>query len=110
MKKILVLLLGLGFYGSIARADNCSFNGRQESCSVVSRHGNSKTIRWNSDGKIVTYNFYNCREEPGTGGTAERCEVKIVEDNGRTSYGTSVGGGRGSSIYSQNGNNTLLPP
>jgi len=63
-------------------------------------------VRWLSDGKTVSYYFYNCDDGPGL----SNCMVKIVEDNGRVTYGTSSSGGRGSWITSNRGNITIIPP
>jgi len=64
-------------------------------------------VLWESDGKVVSYYFYACVNEEFGGG---ECKVKIVEDNGRVTYGNSVHGGRGTHITSNRGNITIIPP
>ena len=91
-----------------ANPSQCQFNGKWESCTVM-RSGNNYTVRWNSDGKVVTYNPYDCYR-PSSWQTGRKCKVKIVEDNGRISYGTFIGGGRGLHVESNNGNYTAFPP
>lgn len=94
----------------LAKAQQCAFNGKQESCSLTRIMTNGiqtgTKVKWLSDGKVVSYYFYNCKEYPG----GEDCKVKIVEDNGRTTYGSSSHGGRGTSIVSNKGNRTAIPP
>jgi hypothetical protein len=87
------------------KATTCSFNGRQESCTVT-RSGNIIKVQFHSDGKVVRYSFYGC--VPIAADTAERCQVRIVEDNGRITGGVAERGNRGASIISDHGNRTLI--
>jgi hypothetical protein len=95
----------------MSAADQCSFNGKWEGCSlkrIMSRGMQTGTrVTWLSDGKVVTYYFYDCLNEEFGGG---ECKTKIVEDNGRVTYGRSVHGGRGTHITSSRGNKTVIPP
>lgn len=84
----------------------CSFNGNAEPCQIQRTAARGYKVTWLTDGKIVTYTPYDCR--PIAADTAERCKVRIVEDNGKTSGGTIELGGAGASIKSSNGNQTLL--
>lgn len=94
--------------------EQCSFNGRWEACKIYkyTKNGNviARKVIWLSDGKSVTYHEYDC-STPDEYTSMHECKVKIVEDNGRVTYGTLFhGGGRGISIRSQRGNTTILPP
>lgn len=95
---------------SAANAEQCSFNGNREACSLKRIMSNGSQIGTRvtllSDGKVVTYYFHQCREYPG----GEDCKVKIIEGNGRATMGTSSHGGRGTFINSSRGNRTIIPP
>lgn len=92
-------------------SSQCSFNGRWEECSLKRLMSNGwqigTRVLWVSDGKVVSYYFYDCVNEGFGGG---ECNAKIVEDNGRVTYGTSVHGGRGTHVTSAGGNKTIIPP
>ncbi|WP_411868976.1 hypothetical protein [Vulcanococcus limneticus] len=94
----------------VVKAEQCAFNGKWEGCSLslITSNGNQvgTRVKWLSDGKVVSYYFFNCNEYPG----GQDCKTKIVEDNGRITYGTSAHGGRGTNITSSKGNKTLIPP
>jgi hypothetical protein len=89
----------------------CAFNGKREACTgqylMVNGRSTGIRVRWLSDGKVVSYNFYGCVNEEFGGG---ECKVKIVEDNGRVAYGKSFHGGRGTRVISSNGNITDIYP
>ena len=91
--------------------EQCSFNGRWENCSLKRIMSSGKNIgtrvKWLSDGKVVSYYFYDCKNEEFGGG---ECKAKIMEDNGTVTYGTSAHGGRGTHITSSRGNKTVIPP
>jgi len=93
-----------------ALSQRCSFNEIVESCDLREIQINGKyagtSIRWKSDGKRVNYYFSEC----GGNDAFTYCKVKIVEDNGRTTYGKSEHGGRGTFITSSRGNRTWYPP
>lgn len=92
---------------AVAQSDSsCSFNGKIEPCLIQRTAARGYKVTWLTDGKIVTYTPYDCR--PIAAGAAERCQVRIVEDNGQISGGTIEMGGAGVSIESSNGNHTLL--
>lgn len=94
----------------LAKAEQCAFNGKWENCSlarILSNGARAGTkVKWLSDGKVVSYYFYGCKDYPG----GEDCKVKIIEDNGRITYGSSSHGGRGTQIMSNKGNKTIIPP
>lgn len=88
----------------------CSFNGVKEVCDLRDIRKNGKylgtSILWKSDGKRVDYFLHDCN-----GNDARTyCKVKIVEDNGRITYGSAELGGRGTVITSSRGNKTWYPP
>lgn len=85
----------------------CSFNSQEEPCIVTRHPDNTYRVKWLSDGKIINYSYFNC--QPNATESADRCEVRIIEDTGRVSMGVAEIGGRGSWIESSNGNTTLLP-
>jgi len=90
----------------------CGFNGRYEACKVyLAINGKSQTrkVVWLSDGKSVTYFAYNC-STPDEYAGGYTCKAKILEDNGRVTYGIHryAGGGR-IFITSDRGNTTALP-
>ena len=92
-----------------AFSQRCSFNGVDEACDLRDIRENGKflgtSILWKSDAKRVDYFFYGC-----SGNNAfTYCKAKIVEDNGRVTYGTSEHGGRGTIITSSRGNRTGYP-
>lgn len=101
------LLIGLPSSAS----HQCSFNGNWEGCSLQRLMSSGRQVgtkvKWLSDGKVVSYYFFDCVNEEYGGG---ECKAKIVEDNGRVTYGTSVHGGRGTHITSNRGNKTIIPP
>lgn len=102
--------IALFFAGLPSRAQagpDCSFNGVSESCIVMNTADGTKRVKWTSDGKIVDYSFYRC--DHIAEGTALRCKVRIVEDNGKVSNGVAEIGGRGTLIRSTLGNTTYLP-
>ena len=89
-----------------ANPHQCTFNGISESCYLSRPNNDTTVIRWLSDNKVVTYQYYNCYEPFGS----TRCKVKIIEDNGRVSHGNYSGSGRGAYLESNNGNATTYPP
>ncbi len=94
-----------------AFSQQCSFNGVQEGCNlreIRSKSGSYEgtTIIWTSDGKRVDYYFHECNGDHG----ASYCKVKIIEDNGRVTFGKSAHSGRGTVITSSRGNKTWYPP
>lgn len=93
-----------------AVSQRCSFNELVELCDLREIQINGKfagtSIRWKSDGKRVNYYFSEC----GGNDAFTYCKVRIVEDNGRTTYGKSEHGGRGTYITSSRGNKTWYPP
>ena len=99
------------FTSSVYASHQCSFNGRWEVCSLKRIMSNGRQIgtrvTWLSDGKVVSYYFYDCIKEEFVGG---ECQTKIVEGNGTVTYGKSFHGGRGSNITSNRGNKTIIPP
>jgi len=105
------LIVPLLSTSSVYASHQCSFNGRWEGCSlkrIMSRGRQIGTrVTWLSDGKVVSYYFYDCINEEFGGG---ECQSKIVEDNGTVTYGKSSHGGRGSHITSNRGNKTIIPP
>ena len=90
-------------------SDQCVFNGIVEGCSLKRLISNGRQIGtrvlWVKDGKVVSYYFYDCVHDE----LRERCKTKIVEDNGRVTYGTSFDDWRGTQIISQRGNKTIIP-
>ena len=109
---LLAVLIGPLFPGlPVHSSYQCSFNGRWEECSLkrimYSGRQIGTRVLWVSDGKVVSYYFDNCMNDEFGGG---ECKVKIVEDNGGVTYGTSVHGGRGTHVTSSRGNKTIIPP
>ena len=117
------LLLGIGYLGVIVLSvipslghardfSKCAFNGNWEECDLTrirsSGAESGVRVRWLSDGKTVDYFYSNCTVSAG--GTVHECQVKIVEDNGRITYGDMVSSGRGTHIKSRLGNKTVIPP
>ena len=117
------LLLGIGYLGVIALSlipslgnaqdfAECSFNGYWEECDLTRLRSSGAEsgvrVRWLSDGKTVDYFYSNCTVSAG--GTVHECQVKIVEDNGRITYGGMTSSGRGTHIKSRLGNKTVIPP
>ena len=90
----------------------CAFNGHWEECDLTRLWSGSAEsgvrVRWLSDGKTVDYFYSNC--SVSAGGTVHECQVKIVEDNGRITYGGMTSSGRGTYIKSRLGNKTVIPP
>jgi hypothetical protein len=111
---VLFLLLMISGMPAMAQrsavSQRCSFNELVELCDLREIRINGKfagtSIRWKSDGKRVSYYFSEC----GGNEAFTYCKVKIVEDNGRTTYGKSEHGGRGTYITSSRGNKTWYPP
>jgi hypothetical protein len=94
--------------------EQCAFNGRWEACKAYRTQRNGaitcRKVIWLSDGKVVTYQEFSCSEANEYTSTSQ-CKVKIIEDNGRVTYGTAYhSGGRGIRIQSERGNITDLPP
>ena len=92
-------------------SQKCLFNGVQEGCDLreirnVNGGFEGTSIVWKSDGKRVDYYFDECDGDHGS----SYCKVKIIEDNGRVTYGRSQHGGRGTIIMSSRGNKTWYPP
>ncbi len=81
-----------------------------ESCYTIYLMANGEQVgtrvTWLSDGKVVDYYNYDCIQE----GPSHDCKVKIVEDNGTVTYGTSSSGGRGTFVESSRGNITHWMP
>jgi len=107
-------LANLAVQGKAEAQARCSFNGNWEGCKVIgqketqSPFTTSRTIRWISDGKIVTYKFSSCKEvRPNAG--AWYCKATITEDNGRITYGNALMGGGLAKVTSQRGNTTTIP-
>ena len=90
----------------------CAFNGNWEECDLTRLWSGSAEsgvrVKWLSDGKTVDYFYSNCTVSAG--GTVHECQVKIVEDSGRITYGHMVSSGRGTRIKSRRGNKTVIPP
>lgn len=88
---------------------HCAFNDKREACIrhsiIVNGRSTGKRVKWLRDGKIVSYYFYDCDR-----GMRLECKVKIVEDNGRVTYGKSFHDGRGTRVISSNGNITDIHP
>lgn len=93
-----------------AFSQRCSFNGVYEACDLREIQDNGTylgtSIKWKSDGKRVNYFYSGCTRSHAF----TYCKVKIVEDNGRITYGSSEHGGRGTIITSSRGNKTWYPP
>ena len=117
------LLFAIGYLGIIVLSvipslgyaqdfSKCAFNGNWEECDLTrirsSGAESGVRVRWLSDGKIVDYFYSNCTVSAG--GTVHECQVKIVEDNGRITYGDMGSSGRGTHIKSRLGNKTVIPP
>jgi hypothetical protein len=86
----------------------CYFNNQGEPCTVRWVPGGAYQVTWLRDGRVVTYSFFDCVGIPEYG--MARCQVGIVEDNGRLSAGVAMLGELGPWIESDNGNSTALPP
>lgn len=104
----------LSVQGSAEAQMRCSFNGNWEDCTVIKQKDTekpytaSRTVRWLTDGKVVTYKFADCRktEHPW----AWKCNAMITEDNGRVTLGNAIltSGGK-TTVTSRNGNTTIIP-
>lgn len=83
-----------------ANASQCTFNGSSEPCQVARFNQSDTTpVVW-SDGKIATYTRFGCVDY--------NCSVRIVEDNGRVTYGAGTFGPRGFAVKSNRGNITNI--
>ena len=82
-----------------------------ESCYTITLMANGEQVgtrvTWLRDGKVVDYYDYDCINEDEC---CPECKVKIVEDNGTVTYGTSSSGGRGTFVESSRGNITHWMP
>jgi len=114
MVNICLTLANLAEQGKAEAQARCKFNGNWEGCKVIGQKETqapfttSRTIRWSSDGKIVTYKFSSCKEvRPDAG--AWYCKATITEDNGRITYGKALMGGGRATVTSQRGNTTTIP-
>jgi len=92
----------------------CSFNGNRESCTVIRQKDTerpytaTRSIRWHSDGKVVTYKFTNCRNTKHP--WAWKCNALITEDSGLRTHGEAILTSGGiTSINSERGNKTTIP-
>lgn len=114
LAALITLALPLLPFTPSAGQEKCAFNGNWESCKIYRYTNNgvitARKVIWLSDGKGVTYYEYNCSASDDYTGQSQ-CKAKIVEDNGRVTYGVLYhNGGRGIRIRSDRGNVTDLPP
>ena len=79
------LLSGLKYQGEVY---TCYFNNQGEPCTVRWVPGGAYQVTWLRDGRVVTYSFFDCVGIPEYG--MARCQVGIVEDNGRLSAGVAM--------------------